>query len=141
MNARNADRRTPSKAHLRRLIMLGNLLAEAARGQQILDPSGLADAWDNSVEALRADLAEPRMVLDPRTRGMPSIETIGTCEGCGATDHHLILGLCPSCTEKTGPQHLDCTRRCTDSAQVASEVPLGAEADVSHVLVPKGRAR
>lgn len=24
-------------------------------------------------------------------------ETIGTCELCGATDHHLVVGVCPGC--------------------------------------------
>jgi hypothetical protein len=28
-------------------------------------------------------------------------ETIGTCEICGATDHHLVEGLCPVCRPKT----------------------------------------
>lgn len=27
-------------------------------------------------------------------------ETIGTCEICGATDHHLIAGVCPICSPK-----------------------------------------
>lgn len=28
-------------------------------------------------------------------------EAIGTCEICGATDHHLVEGLCPVCRPKT----------------------------------------
>lgn len=28
-------------------------------------------------------------------------ETIGTCEICGATDHHLVEELCPRCSPKT----------------------------------------
>lgn len=28
-------------------------------------------------------------------------ETIGTCDVCGATDHHLVEGLCPVCRPKT----------------------------------------
>jgi len=170
MSARNADRRTPRSAALRRLIAAGNLLAAAARGHldvphegpkeriardlgAILDLDALADAWDNMVDTLRADLAEPGMIPDPRMRGMPSIETIGTCERCGATDHHLFLGLCPGCTDKLVPQTIDCKMRCADVEHehgVANipprpffyeEVPLGAEASVSHVQVPKGRAR
>ncbi len=27
--------------------------------------------------------------------------TIGTCELCGVTDHHLVDGLCPPCKEKS----------------------------------------
>jgi hypothetical protein len=152
MSARNADRRTPRSAALRRLIAAGNLLAAAARGDTHATPE-LANAWDNSVDALRANLAEPHAILDPRMRNMPSIETIGTCERCGVTDHHLVLGLCQVCTAKIAPQNIDCTRRCADvecEHGVANipprpffyeEVPLGAEASVSHLRIPKGRAR
>lgn len=59
MSARNADRRTPRSAALRRLIAAGNLLTAAARGEIRATPD-LADTWDNAVEALRADLAEPQ---------------------------------------------------------------------------------
>lgn len=54
-----ADRRTPHSAALRRLITAGNLLAAEARGQYGIAHSDLADAWDNSVDALRVDLAFP----------------------------------------------------------------------------------
>lgn len=27
----------------------------------------------------------------------PTIERIGTCELCGATDHHLVDDVCPTC--------------------------------------------
>ncbi len=61
------------------------------------------------------------------------IERIGTCELCGATDHHLIEGLCPWCRPKT----------VTVDPAVARlpgypDVPLGAEADVRHARVPGG---
>jgi hypothetical protein len=153
MSARNADRRTPRSAALRRLIAAGNLLAAAARGHTTATPE-LAGAWDNAVETLRADLAEPR-VTDPRMRGfmrgLPSTETIGTCERCGATDHHLVLGLCPGCTDKIVPQTIDCSRRCVEPEHGVADIPprpfkyeeapLGAEADVSHLRLPKGGAR
>jgi hypothetical protein len=62
MSARNIDRRTPRSAELRRLIVAGNLLAAAARGQVPATPD-LADLWDVSVDALRVELAEPRVIL------------------------------------------------------------------------------
>lgn len=31
-------------------------------------------------------------------------QTIGSCEACGVTDHHLVLGLCPNCSLKYNPQ-------------------------------------
>lgn len=93
-------------------------------------------------------------------------EAIGTCEFCGSTDHHLVEGLCPICRPKTvnvgTPGHIDCGTpalgrhpislaaldRMATAALLAikrmartEEVPLGAEASVSHVRVPKGRAR
>lgn len=136
MSARE-DRRLPRSAALRRLITAGNLLAAAARGHASVTPE-IADAWDSTLDALRADLVELRVAPDPRMRGVPSIETIGTCDHCGVTDHHLILGICPGCTDTIAPQTIDCTMRCADFAQVASEVPLGAEADVSHVRRPRG---
>ena len=30
-------------------------------------------------------------------------EQIGTCEICGATDHHLVEGACPACARKCAP--------------------------------------
>ncbi|WP_126456704.1 hypothetical protein [Sulfuriflexus mobilis] len=54
---------------------------------------------------------------------------IGLCEGwCGRVDHHLVEGLC---------------RECRARSQIVSnddveEVPLGAEATVSHVLSVDG---
>lgn len=108
-----------------------------------------------------------------RTYVLTRFETIGTCEDCGATDHHLIEGLCPVCRPKTvtveteslkAPQHVDCDRSCVNFLKVSElylieqggrvsipvrplfrlsdsdseEVPLGAEADVSHVRRPRG---
>lgn len=61
MSARNADRRTQRSVALRRLVMAGNLLAEVARGTH-LEHEDLANAWDNALDALRADLAEPRKI-------------------------------------------------------------------------------
>ncbi len=29
-----------------------------------------------------------------------ALECIGTCELCGATDHHLVDGICPACRPK-----------------------------------------
>lgn len=28
-------------------------------------------------------------------------ESIGPCEACGLVDHHLVLGLCPGCRDKS----------------------------------------
>ncbi|HJW81985.1 MAG TPA: hypothetical protein VJ396_07050 [Acidiferrobacterales bacterium] len=61
MSARNPDRRIPRSAALRRLIAAGNLLAAAACGGIKATPD-LAATWDNAVEELRADLAEPRAI-------------------------------------------------------------------------------
>lgn len=83
------------------------------------------------------------------------IERIGTCEYCGATDHHLVEGLCPICRPKTvtlsdcgGPvprlQRVTAAFRelaatlALHNLMPAEEPPLGAEADVSHVRWPKG---
>ncbi len=93
MSAHHGDRRTVHGAALRRLITAGNLLAAAARGQVTATPE-LADAWDSSVETLRAGLNEP-----------------------------------------------PCHARHALAVQTGEEVPLGAEADVSHVRMPKGGAR
>lgn len=87
-------------------------------------------------------------------------ETIGTCELCGATDHHLIEGVCPTCrTKVTTVQITACGTRpmgdvmaainrlgaalvlALNAKADAGEESLGAEANVSHVRVPKGRAR
>lgn len=64
MSARNADRRTPRSAALRRLVMVGNLLAERARSSQYRSDTDLANVWDSTLDALRADLAEPRCYGD-----------------------------------------------------------------------------
>ncbi len=34
-------------------------------------------------------------------------ETIGTCDVCGATDHHLVEGLCPVCQSRTTTVTID----------------------------------
>lgn len=38
-------------------------------------------------------------------------ETIGTCDVCGATDHHLVEGLCPTCQPKTITIDMDARAR------------------------------
>jgi hypothetical protein len=43
-------------------------------------------------------------------------ETIGTCELCGVTDHHLMEGACPGCRA-----------RYALAVQSGEEVPLGVE--------------
>lgn len=62
------------------------------------------------------------------TRSYVTFEKIGTCELCGATDHHLVEGVCPACRPKittiiTAPDQ---------SARLAGypDVPLGIEAGV-----------
>lgn len=110
MSARTAERRTPRSAALRRLIAAGNLLAAAARGDTSATPE-LANAWDNSVEALRAELAEPRVIRatpDPRMRGMR----------CADVEHEHGVSNIP-------PRPLYC------------EAPLGAEADVQHLCAAR----
>lgn len=91
-------------------------------------------------------------------RSYVTFEKIGTCELCGATDHHLVEGVCPFCRPKVvvtlcaPPPRQQGKRlalgRMIDAAAQAlrnmartDEVPLGAEAGVPHVRVPKGRAR
>ena len=109
---------------------------------------------------------------------LPPPETIGTCELCGATDHHLVEGVWPGCRPKItvtlcAPQPLtdaQCGRanipvrpflglsvadrdaiharmrarihaafsRAIAAFSAREEVPLGAEADVSHVRRPRG---
>lgn len=32
--------------------------------------------------------------------GATAVETIGECEICGLTDHHLVGGVCPTCQPK-----------------------------------------
>lgn len=59
MSARNPERRTPTHATLRRLVMAGNLLALAARGHQLNTAVDLPNLWDGALDALRADLADP----------------------------------------------------------------------------------
>lgn len=88
------------------------------------------------------------------------VERIGACDWCGAVDHHLVEGLCPTCRPKTitvGDRATACgtpARRqgvtaalqqlAAAAAQAlrnlkrAEEPPLGMEADVSHVRRPKG---
>lgn len=88
------------------------------------------------------------------------IEHIGTCEWCGATDHHLVEGVCATCRPKAktvdalatscgaklrDPDQVGAFRRMIESAtralrffDMVDETPLGAEADVSHVRRPKG---
>lgn len=84
MSARNVDRRTPRSTALRRLTAAGNLLAAAARAEIRATPD-LADAWDNAVDALRADLAEPQTIIAT----MPGSRTIlPPVPGCA----------CPRCT-------------------------------------------
>lgn len=87
-------------------------------------------------------------------------EKIGACELCGVTDHHLIEGVCPACRPKvTTVQITACGARpkgdvmtainrlgaalvlALNAKADAGEESLGAEANVSHVRVPKGRAR
>ncbi len=154
MSARDADRRIPRSAALRRLITAGNLLAAAARGQVTATPE-LADIWDSSVEVLRADLAEPP--IENGGRSYVTFETVGACEICGATDNHLIEGVCPTCRPKVTvtmcppPRQqgkraalnrmVETAARALTEMANTDEVPLGAEADVSHVHVPKGGAR
>lgn len=93
------------------------------------------------------------------SRSYVTLETIGTCELCGVTDHHLIEGVCPTCRPKvTTVQITMCgappRRRALAAlnrlvaasvlalkAKANAEEELGAEANVSHVRVPKGRAR
>lgn len=91
-------------------------------------------------------------------RSYVTFERIGTCELCGATDHHLVEGVCPVCRPKVMVTHtpafsrqqgkrealaqmVDAAVLALKSMARAEEVPLGAEASVSHVRVPKGRAR
>lgn len=58
-------------------------------------------------------------------------ETIGTCELCGVTDHHLVKGVCPACRPKVAGT----AGTPADAARLPGypDVPLGAEADVRHV--------
>lgn len=91
------------------------------------------------------------------SRSYVTFERIGTCELCGATDHHLVEGVCPVCRPKVTvtlcqpPRQQgkrEALNQMVNAAVLAlknmartEEVPLGAEASVSHVRVPKGRAR
>lgn len=81
---------------------------------------------------------------------------IGDCEICGVTDHHLVEGVCPGCRPKVLTvtammRQLGKTaflERLVARAALAlkdlrreESIPLGAEADVSHLRLPKGGAR
>ncbi len=106
------DRRRPENETQRRLFQIGRLLALHARQPGLnLAARNLADAWDSLLAELHG--------AAPSTA---PAETIGECELCGDVDHHLVEGVCPACRPLC--------------VQVAAEVPLGAEADVSHALPP-----
>ena len=81
---------------------------------------------------------------------------IGACEICGIVDHHLVEGVCPACQ----PKVLTVTTMTLQQGKTAflerlvaraafalkgmqpkESIPLGAEADVSHLRLPKGGAR
>lgn len=57
-------------------------------------------------------------------------EKIGTCELCGATDHHLVEGVCPGCTPKISATVQ--TPATGMRTQGYPDVPLGVEAGVHH---------
>lgn len=62
------------------------------------------------VDALDTLMAEGAVTCETTPAEIPGVpasityrlaERIGTCEACGATDHHLIEGLCPACHART----------------------------------------
>jgi len=57
-------------------------------------------------------------------------ERIGICELCGVTDHHLVEGVCPACSQKVAATVE------VPSARLPGypDVPIGAEADVRHAI-------
>lgn len=118
------ERRRPENDTLRRLLQVGRMLAFHARTPMLNQgAANLAAAWDALVEELHNP---PPQHIDCNRSCVDFLDqSIGTCELCGEVDHHLVDGVCPGCRPKI--------------RQVAAEVPLGAEADVSHVLRPEGK--
>jgi hypothetical protein len=108
MNIDTASDDRRQQAHLRRLVLTGNLMAE--RLEQMGDGDGISGVWGMALRDLRD------------STGSRYAEGVGTCELCGRADHHLIDAACPSCRERF---HLEPAH---DYATV------GAEADVRHAF-------
>jgi hypothetical protein len=66
-------------------------------------------------------------------------ETIGRCEGpCGLIDHHLVAGECERCRDLSvtlPPDQVDDVELVEDAPD---SMPMGDEADVTHVLTLMG---
>ena len=95
-----------SNHDLRRLIVLGSLMAERLRelGPDPADAGAtpMWEAWERLVERVRRPRETPASTcrreqpLDYATGQVPG-ERIQACERCGRVDHHCIDGLCPHC--------------------------------------------
>lgn len=103
------ERRT--NPQLRKLILVGSLMAARLQhGTPARDlgatskaleawEQDLAVAWENELAAFRATVI-PQAATPGATPA-----AIGRCDDCGLVDHHLVKGICPQCTSKTGGDH------------------------------------
>jgi hypothetical protein len=69
---------------------------------------------------------------------MTLVETIGRCELCGLTDHHLVLGECAQCRERYGHELPWLTVEPELEPAAPEQLPMGDESDCTHVLTLMG---